>query len=458
MKILLIGANIASTPYPVYPLGLSMVSSALRSAGHEVYHFDFLQSDMSLEVLTREIGRIDPEIIGISIRNIDNVNLLNEQRYIDTVKDIVKNIRQQTSVPVVLGGSGFSMMPEAILREVGADYGIVGEGESLMLGFVSDAARGVYPSERCIRNPSGLHGRDIPSAYYDPGFMEFYLRNGSIAPIQTKRGCTHKCVYCSYPFLEGATIRSREPGAVVDDILFLTENLKVRYIFFIDSVFNDEEGHYLDVVREMENQNIHVPWTAFFKPGKITEENVALMKKTGLKAVEIGADASTDTTLRRLGKSFGFRDIIEFNELFVRHDIATAHFYMFGGPGETQETVMEGIENIRNLKNTVSFMFMGIRILPHTALARIAIREGIISPDQELLKPVYYISPSVDKEWLEETLVNGFSGIRHCVFPPDALESSLKFLHKLGYAGSMWDLLIPGRGKRNRRGKLGIRN
>ncbi len=40
--------------------------------------------------------------------------------------------------------------------------------------------------------------------------------------------------------------------------------------------------------------------------------------------------------------------------------------------------------------------------------------------------------------------------MRNCVFPPDALDSSLAFLHKLGYSGSLWEMLIPGNAKRNR--------
>ncbi len=94
---------------------------------------------------------------------------------------------------------------------------------------------------------------------------------------------------------------------------------------------------------------------------------------------------------------------------------------------------------------------MGIRILPDTALVRTAIKQGIISHDQELLEPVYYIAPGIDKQWLENTLNNAFKGIRHCIFPPDVLDSSLQFLHKLGYSGSLWDMLIQNDEKRRKR-------
>lgn len=115
---------------------------------------------------------------------------------------------------------------------------------------------------------------------------------------------------------------------------------------------------------------------------------------------------------------------------------------MFGGPGETEETVFEGIENIKSLKKCVIFIFMGIRILPNTALARIAIRDNVLSAGSNMLKPVYYISPAIQKDWLEKTLTDAFAGVRHCIFPPDIFDRSLRTLHKLGYSGTLWDLLL----------------
>lgn len=442
MKILLISSNIAISPYPVYPLGLSMVAMALQNAGHEVCQFDFLQQSKSIDAISLTIQKFDPEIIGISIRNIDNVNLINEQRYIDVVKKIAQNIRLQTDALIVLGGSGFSIMPEIIINEVGADYGIVGEGEALMVKFVANAKKKQYPDKQLIRSPLTLMENQIPSANYDPNLMEFYQKSGNIASVQTKRGCNHKCVYCSYPLLEGSAVRCREPQSVIDDIRILVDLHGAKYLFFIDSVFNDDHGYYLDLVRLMKKQGVNIAWTAFFKPEHIDDKIIELMKQTGFKAAEIGADASTDITLRKLGKSFLFKDIIASNQQFVRHGITTAHFYMFGTPGETRETVLEGIDNIKSLKKTVSFMFMGIRILPGTLLLKTAIKEKIISKSENLLKPVYYIAPGLDKNWLKKTLTNGFSKNRHCIFPPDALDSSLQFLHKMGYSGSMWDLLL----------------
>lgn len=450
MKVLLISANVTLSPYPIYPLGVSMVAAALAKAGHTVQQSDFLRQNTSLEAIGNEVEQFKPDLIGISVRNIDNVNLMNEQYYILNVRKIVSTIRKITDVKILLGGAGFSLIPDLILQETGADYGIIGEGEVLAVEFANNAELGIYPQKRLIGPASRLPGGSIKSALYDDQLVQFYLHSGNIASIQTKRGCAYKCVYCTYPLLEGTELRRRDAREVVDDIELLRDKHKTKYIFFVDSVFNDDEGAYLEVVDEMLRRNVSIPWTGFIKPGGLTDEIVERMKKTGFAAAEVGADAACDATLRGMGKNFSFQDVVECNDLFARHGIATSHFFMFGGPGETVETVHEGIKNILGLKKCVSFIFMGIRILPNTPLARIAINENIISASDGLLKPTYYISPALDKKWLEETLTHAFAGERRCLFPPDSMESSLRMLHKLGYNGPLWDMLISGERTRKR--------
>ncbi|MDD5773495.1 MAG: cobalamin-dependent protein [bacterium] len=431
MRVLLISSNTSKSPFPVYPIGCSLISAALTCAGHETSIYDFLERKHSFDTLEKEIKNVNPGIIGISIRNIDNTNMLNEKYYIDDIKNIVKKIKNITNVPLVLGGAGFSLMPDIILKETGADYGIIGEGESLMADFVNDAGRGIFPGERIIRGNNKISGIEIPRAVYEPDLMNYYLSRKSIIPIQTKRGCNHRCVYCTYPFLEGTKIRPRDPDSVIDDIEMLAEKYKVKYISFNDAVFNDDGGLYLDLMEKMERRSVKISWFSFFKPKGLTKDIIELMKRTGLSAAEIGSDAVTNSTLKKLGKDFSFQNILDCNNLFSGSGIPVSHFVMFGGPGETKETVLEGIKNIKALKNSILFIFMGIRILPNTSLSSIAIDEKIIASNTELLKPVYYISPAIDKDWLKETLANAFSNNENYIFPPDEIQMAKVFFKSI---------------------------
>jgi lipid biosynthesis B12-binding/radical SAM protein len=453
MKILMISANVSSEPYAVYPLGMSMIAGSLQRAGHEVRQYDFLQAGMSLDSVADVIREHAPELIGMSIRNIDSVNMLNEKRYVETAAQILAKIREVTAAKVVIGGSAVSIMPETVMEAVQADYAIVGEGENLMVDFVRDAERGVYPRDRILRLPQMLRGDQFATPLYDPALMEFYLQQGRIGNVQTKRGCTFKCVYCNYPVLEGRNIRAHNAERVVDTVAMLVERYAAKHIFFVDSVFNDSGGEYLEVPRAMKRRGLSVPWTGFFKPEGLDDEGVALMAETGLAHAEIGADAATDVTLKCLAKKYRYSDIVENNALLHRHGVHAAHFFMFGGPGETKETVREGIDNIRRLENTVSFISMGLRIFPGTPLAKLADQHGLYARDYQSLDPIYYVAPGLDVDWLFETLTDGFKDVRHCVFPPHSLDRSLQFLYKRGHSGFLWELIIPGNEKVRQRGR-----
>ena len=169
------------------------------------------------------------------------------------------------------------------------------------------------------------------------------------------------------------------------------------------------------------------------------------MKQTGLTAVELGSDATSDPTLEALGKAFRFEDVEAAHACFVNAGITVSHYFMMGGPGETEVTVEAGVANVLQLRGAASFIFLGIRILPGTPLAEQALREGVIREDTDLLRPVYYFSPRLKREWLHERLLDAFRRHRHVIYPPDAMDSGLAFLHRLGYSGMSIDLLLKKR-------------
>jgi radical SAM superfamily enzyme YgiQ (UPF0313 family) len=166
------------------------------------------------------------------------------------------------------------------------------------------------------------------------------------------------------------------------------------------------------------------------------------MKATGLSAIELGSDAASDTTLKEMGKHFLFKDIEAAQKLFIDAGITVSHYFMMGGPGETQETVEEGIQNILRLQGAASFIFLGIRILPGTPLEKRALAEGVITPETDLFMPVYYFSPTISKDWLHERLLAAFKKNRHVIYPPNSMDSGLAFLHRLGFAGMSIDMLL----------------
>ena len=283
-RILLISSNTADEPYPVYPLGMSTLASSMTASGHEVGQFDFLAEGTSEEALSARIGEFAPDFVGISIRNVDNVDSLSSEQgwYLPVSRKIVESVKNLTGAPVILGGAGYSLLPQEILDYVGADYGVVGEGEQALGQIISLMDEGKKPPRIVSAGQSLLEGDTIPAAAWDERLLDFYGPR-SVIGIQTKRGCCHQCTYCTYPGIEGPVLRFREPASVAEEVERLYASYGVDRLFFADSVFNDGGGHYLSVAEEIARLELPVSWSAFFSPGRMERKNLALLKRAGLR-------------------------------------------------------------------------------------------------------------------------------------------------------------------------------
>ncbi len=443
-KVFLISSNTAVDPYPVYPLGMALVASSLQTEGHQVFQFDFLAGDQPEVRLKKSLLEYSPDYVGISLRNIDNVDSLTSDNhwYLEEAKLLIEKIRKLTNAPIIIGGPAFSIMPAEILDYIRADYGIVGEGEHAFGGLLKSFANGRLPPRIINGKGDFLSGMDMVTPCLVKELVSFYLQRSGMVGMQTKRGCPHNCLYCTYPGLEGNQLRTRRPEAVVDDIERMKRLYGINTIFFTDSVFNDASGHYLKVAEVLIDRKLGLSWSAFFRPKNLGHRELKLLKASGLYAVEVGSDAACDVTLEALNKRFTFADVIEFNRICVKEEIPCAHFIMFGGPDETETTLKKGLDNLAKLENCVVFAFSGIRILPGTGLHARAVREGILTARDSLLKPAYYFSPKIDPAKMNERIESEFHGRRDRIFPPSEGQIRMAAMNRFGYRGLMWDKLI----------------
>ncbi len=450
-EVLLISCNVSCEPYPVYPLGMTVVAEALRAHGHRVVEWDWLLAKPSRERIEETIRSVKPGVIGLSLRNIDNCDSRDPTTYDEPCVEAVQMLRELTFCPIVLGGAGYSLFPEQLLERIGADYGIAGEGETTFCWLVDRLADGSPPKERVFRGEAATSPTVSAPIARDPELASYYLREGGMLNLQTKRGCPHRCAYCTYPVIEGRTYRFRPPTAVVDEIEMLIGQCAADYYAIADSVFNDLEGHYLGIAEELVRRDIRVPWMAFFRPQRFQRDEVSLLKRAGLHAVEWGTDCACDATLELMQKDFTWAEVDESSRLFSEAGINNAHFIMFGGPGETEATVRDGLANIERLSDCVVFAFCGVRILPGTTIHRRAIDEGMVTAEQDLLRPRFYFSSGIARESLHEMLLDAFDGRRDRCYPPGGDSEKVHAFHRMGRRGPVWDCLLGGERHRRRR-------
>ena len=440
LKCLFVSTNEVETPYPVYPLGAAHLAGALTAAGHHVTHFDQL-AEGGVKKLAEQLRVDPPDLVAVSIRNIDTVDSACPDSFHMDALHTIKTVRQHSSAAVVVGGPAFSLLPDEFMDLLRPDYGVIGEGEEVLCWIADQLVSGNPPQEKIFRGPVSDSPWQHPVTYSDK-VASYYLKRGGMLNVQTKRGCPFRCAYCSYPGLEGRKLRLRDPREVAYEVARLTREYGARYIFFADSVFNDPHGHYLEVAEALVKNGNKTPWCAFFRPQDLTRETLALLKRAGLAAMELGTDAASDQTLAGMNKGFSFHDVRETNENAVAEGIPASHFVIFGGPNEDEVSFAEGLRNLDTLSRTVVFAFTGVRVLPNTAVYDRAIDEGILSPDAALLDPVFYFSPGISPEKLHHDLACAWEGRLDRIYPIASMSDRVKRLHQSGFAGPLWDLLI----------------
>ncbi len=445
-KLLMISANLMDDPYPVYPLGANLVSSAVKNSGHEVIFIDLLVDGESF--LFDSLKEFEPDYVAVSLRNVDNVNFSEPHSFIFQYKSIIEKIKAFTRAPIILGGTAYTIFPDKFIEFLGADYGIIGPGEKSLPALIKRLLENDPPGHPVIQGEPDLSGNNDYFLDREKRLSEFYIRQGGMLNIYTKRGCPHHCLYCSYPNLEGNEYIFRHPGSVADEIEYLILNRSADFIFFTDSVFNDKDNQYLSVIEEMAKRNIRVPWTCYMRPSKFKRDEVELMKRTGLHSVEWGTDCSSDRTLSGMQKDFNWEDVRTANNLFAEQEIPGSHFIIFGGPGENSSTVREGIKNLSELEYSVIFGGIGLRVFPNTGIFYLAKKEGLVKGDDDLFRQeIYYHSPEVDIEWLNNFLLETFKERRRWVYPWSNQAYRNRFMHNSGIRGPLWDLLLKGKDK-----------
>ena len=460
MRVLLVYSNQARDLLPAPPIGLSYVAGATRRAGHDVRVLDLLKSRRPLDDLRDGVRAFAPEVVGFSVRNIDNVVSQRPVWHLGELAPMLAVVRRESRAPIVLGGPAVSILGAAALTHLDADFAVVGEGEETfprLLAAIGGAARYEDIAGLCCRvggtvrcTPPVLlerFGASGMQAWID---WPAYERAGGTWTVQTKRGCPLTCTYCAYPAIEGRVCRRRSAGEVVDEIERVMARVGPRTFEIVDSTFNVPAEHAEGICREIIRRGLRINLTAMgVNPLGVSETLFALMRRAGFNSMMITPEAASDVMLRRLRKGFTVEHVHETARLARESGIASAWFFMLGGPGETRETVEETVafvERHLNARDCVSIFMTGIRVLPGTDLARQAVGEGRLPKDSDLAEPAFYFSPHVDEEWVLSRInraIGRCPGIVHAAEEGNSTYERLagKVLCALGVAPPYWRFL-----------------
>jgi radical SAM superfamily enzyme YgiQ (UPF0313 family) len=455
VNILLISANLETKPAPVYPLGVSRLATFLKAQGHTVRVFDCLVHGR-LETLQDVIDEFQPGLVGLSLRNIDNTESENTRDYVTGYQELMVQVRAATPAPVVLGGPAYSMFPEVLLKTLQADFGIPGPGEEPLARLARGLEQNQMPETvlgLLIRRRDALaviHTDPVVKTVEvsarverDAELAEYYWTRGGSLNAQTQLGCRHACVYCTYPHIDGPGCRPLGAQAAAEDLQRLASEFGVTHAFVVDSVFNLHSGHAEEFCRNLIRLGRPVTWTCFCEPGKLPDGFLNLMAEAGCTHIEFGTDSLSDEVLAAYSKPFRLADILRWSQAAAAAGIHQAHFLILGGPGETMDTISQTFQRSREITPAAFFPYLGMRIFPHTPLHRIAVHEGVVLPEDNLLAPKFYFSQRTPAAWLNRQVEAQGKLDTRWISPATwkQNEAVMEKLRARGKKGPLWEYL-----------------
>ncbi len=440
MEVLIISTNTNHLPMPVMPYGACLVAEAAEKAGHRVKLLDLMFEHDSTLAVKSALLRQTYDVIGLSIRNIDNNDIQRTAFFLKELQPVLRIVRTFSDAPIVLGGAALGVMPEEILRYAGSSYAVVGEGDRTFISLLKamSSSNPPYRIPGIAWIEDGLY-RQIPLVpesctvtctvpdYHRWIDVKAYSSGMATVPVQTKLGCHFRCVYCTYQKIEGSGYRLASPESVSDAIRRLEAD-GFRNIEFVDNVFNSPRDHALEICDILARLRHRTRLQSLeFNPLYFDQELMNALEQAGFAGIGITAESASGQVLKGLGKGYSEEAVYQAASVIKSCKLPCLWIFLVGGPGETKRTLEETLHfaatQIR--RGDTIFFNAGIRIYPGTELEAIARTEGALSiPGDDMLEPVFYLSPEIELEWVDSRL-REFTGTHLNVVNSDAISLPL---------------------------------
>jgi len=267
MRVLLVFPDVES-PYgkPRYPpLSLCYLGASLLKAGHEVRALDLRMYKNSQKEFQKNMEEFKPDVVGTTATSFS----------FKGATDIVNASKVfSEKIITIIGGPHITIVPEELLKHKSIDYGLIGDGEKLIVDIVSAIGSGksfldtpglIYRKEgKIVCNPSVLP-TDLDSLPF-PAFelfqLEKYKAQGVLKlPIMTSRGCPYGCIYCCSHKIFGRKFRPRSPESVIAEVERDMKQFGSKTFTIIDDLFTFDEERVIKICSLILEKNLGISWS-----------------------------------------------------------------------------------------------------------------------------------------------------------------------------------------------------
>jgi radical SAM superfamily enzyme YgiQ (UPF0313 family) len=407
-KVLLVNPpfyRVLGSHYNGISLGISYIASALNQIGHDawVYNADFLKiNDYKtlykvykdfpeyIEIFQNDEHPIWTETIKSIIEfNPDWVGYTSYTANLSAIKIISNGVAKGfPAVKQFVGGVQSTLDPEILTKLPSIDFSIRREGEKVTCDLVSGLDARKIKGVTC-RNSDCLGGlSEIIDPLEKMPFPErdkFWTHGGrpaspeekmhmDVSYIATLRGCPYRCTFCASPSIWGRkNLQYRSPENIVDEVEIiknkywkdkhidyacmssnskskedlLKEAIKIQdntIVYFVDDVFTLKKKRTIEILQNMIDRNLAVPWKCESRADNIDDEIAHMMSKSNCVRVKLGIESGSDKILKQIKKDEKKEDMRKGIAFLKKYKIPITCYLMTGFPGETDDDLQQTID------------------------------------------------------------------------------------------------------------------
>ncbi len=338
-KILFVNARRKTSGQNTPHLGFAILSAVLKNASHDVKVIDytFMANWPPIEDIIEEY---EPDVIGLSV-------------YTPSVNEAIEMIEriEKYNLPIIVGGPHATLYTDELQSDKRIDYIFKGEAESSIVQIVENA---IKEKEPVIIESELSDLKLLPT----PDFTVFSgIENIKVYPIQTSRGCPHKCSFCAVKKLSSRKWRAKDPELCVDELMKAkNEFLKLEKVIIYDDDPFVRKGHIELFLNKYVESGVGLELDILnTRADRVSEDLLILLKKAGCTTIGIGFEHGHPEVFENIGKQETIEEIINAANLIKKHGLKLILSFIIGLPGDSPKKAKHSLKIAKKLKPDLVF-------------------------------------------------------------------------------------------------------
>jgi anaerobic magnesium-protoporphyrin IX monomethyl ester cyclase len=395
MKILLMSMPDVA-PIIMHESAFHMPNCGIASVGgnidgsHDVYIVDLIRKRRQLKkYITKTLHKIRPDVVGLSSM---------AWQYETCVK-LIKLIKQVLpDVKIIIGGYHATLMHEEIAASPESaliDFMIRGEGEEACRRLINalngkdrleDIASLSYKSNgHFVHNEKGelldLSRLKLPIRDKRRLTWGYHIMNTKVEVLETSRGCTRTCNYCSMRHMYGRSFRTYPIERVLENLDDIYYNCKSHWVFVADDNLVLDPARVIElcdaiIARKYKNLNMVVQADCISMSRN--EAMVSKMSAAGIRTVFLGIENVSKKNLAAAGKGNIVTASRQAIDICHKYDIMVVGGLIFGFPDDEEADIIENYQFLKSIKADTSYCQI-LTPYPKTGMRQNLIDQGLVT-------------------------------------------------------------------------------